>query len=221
MPESAEEKTSDLADRIRIALGDRLARYAGDLETLRDVLDGKVDVTSVPDDDLRAVVAAALAPPPTPEEQEDRLRDWDPVDLLVPEWRHLQQDPPRRPRRGAGQRPDAVHAAARARAAGRDHPGARGRAAAEGQRADRLHPHRRPRTAVGDLPGRLAPLTRAPRPAWTVATEDRGEGIFLQLDEERVAAVGRTGPGHRAVAGAPRRAPAQLQQTVLRNGRGR
>ena len=53
MPESAEEKASDLADRIRVALGDRLARYADDLETLRDVLDGKVDVTGVSDDDLR------------------------------------------------------------------------------------------------------------------------------------------------------------------------
>ena len=40
---------------------------------------------------------------------------------------------------------------------------------------------------VGDLPQRLAPLARAPRPAWTVATEDRGEGIFLQLDEQAVA----------------------------------
>ena len=40
---------------------------------------------------------------------------------------------------------------------------------------------------VGDVPGRLVPLTRSPRPAWTVATEDRGEGIFLQLDEKRVA----------------------------------
>ena len=40
---------------------------------------------------------------------------------------------------------------------------------------------------VGDVPGRLVPLTRSPRPAWTVATEDRGEGIFLQFDEERVA----------------------------------
>ncbi|MGH3981548.1 MAG: hypothetical protein ACRDST_02355 [Pseudonocardiaceae bacterium] len=40
---------------------------------------------------------------------------------------------------------------------------------------------------VGDLPQRLAPLTRTPRPAWTVATEDRGEGIFLQLDERAVA----------------------------------
>ena len=41
---------------------------------------------------------------------------------------------------------------------------------------------------VGDLPRRLAPLTRSPRPAWTVATEDRGEGIFLQLDAAAVAA---------------------------------
>ena len=41
---------------------------------------------------------------------------------------------------------------------------------------------------VGDLPRRLAPLTRTPRPTWTVATEDRGEGIFLQLDEAAVAA---------------------------------
>jgi hypothetical protein len=41
---------------------------------------------------------------------------------------------------------------------------------------------------AGDLPRRLVPLTRTPRPAWTVATEDRGEGIFLQLDEGTVAA---------------------------------
>jgi hypothetical protein len=41
---------------------------------------------------------------------------------------------------------------------------------------------------VGDLPQRLAPLTRTPHPAWTVATEDRGEGIYLQLDEAAVAA---------------------------------
>ncbi|HEY0688888.1 MAG TPA: hypothetical protein VGD71_07585 [Kribbella sp.] len=36
---------------------------------------------------------------------------------------------------------------------------------------------------VGDLPQRLVPLTRTPHPTWTVATEDRGEGIFLQLDD--------------------------------------
>ena len=93
MPESPEEKASDLADRIRVALGDKLARYARHLEMLRDLLDGKVDVTDVSDDDLAKAVAAALAPPPSPEEQEERLRAWDPVDLLVPEWRYLQKDP--------------------------------------------------------------------------------------------------------------------------------
>ena len=36
---------------------------------------------------------------------------------------------------------------------------------------------------VGNLPQRLVPLTRTPQPTWTVATEDRGEGIVLQLDD--------------------------------------
>src|SRR5580704_3653373 len=186
MPESAEEKTSDLADRIRIALGERLARYAGDLETLRDVLDGKVDVTSVSDDGLRAVVAAALAPPPTPEEQEDQLRAWDPVDLLVPEWRHLLKpvlgDHSEEPvsgltlsvrKRGPGLRDEITRVLAVERLR-------KVNALTGFTRIDALD-------RVGDVPGRLVPLTRSPRPAWTVATEDRGEGIFLQLDEEPVA----------------------------------
>lgn len=41
---------------------------------------------------------------------------------------------------------------------------------------------------MGDLPGRLVSLSRAQYPSWTVATEDRGEGIFLQLDEDAAAA---------------------------------
>ena len=44
MPESAAEQADDIADQIRIALGlERLARYARDVETLRDVLKGQVD----------------------------------------------------------------------------------------------------------------------------------------------------------------------------------
>ena len=37
MPESAEEKATDLADRLRVALGDNLAKYAGDLGLIRRV----------------------------------------------------------------------------------------------------------------------------------------------------------------------------------------
>jgi hypothetical protein len=41
---------------------------------------------------------------------------------------------------------------------------------------------------VGDLKSRLVKLTRTGKPNWVPATEDLGEGIFIQLDLNRVAA---------------------------------
>ncbi|MEU3168536.1 DUF1998 domain-containing protein [Streptosporangium sp. NPDC006930] len=186
MPESQEEQEGDLADRIRIALGDKLLKYRNNLDILRDLLDGKVNVTDLNDDTLAQVVTLAAEPPATTEQQEERLRTWDPVDLLVPEWRYLQKDP----------------------------LGARHEDPVSGLTLSKrdLAPEVRPEITrvlaierlrkvnalvgftridamdrVGDLPRRLVPLTRAPRPEWTVATEDRGEGIFLQLDEAAIA----------------------------------
>jgi len=186
MPESQQERTSDLANQIRVALGEKLAKYRDDLETLRDVLDGKVDVTEVSDDQLNQAVAAACAPPESAEEQEAWLRDWDPVDLLVPEWRYLLKDPLglrhedetsgltlSKRDRDPGLRPEIARVLAVERLR-------KVNALVGFTRIDDLD-------RVGDLPQRLAPLARAPRPAWTVATEDRGEGIFLQLDEQAVA----------------------------------
>ena len=219
MPESAEEKASDLADRIRVALGDKLAKYAGNLGMLRDLLDGKVDVTGLSDDSLQAVVTAALAPTPTPDEQEERLRAWDPVDLLVPEWRYLLKPVLGDHSRGSGQRPDAVRPGARTPAAGGDHPGAGGGTAAEGQRAHRLHPHRRPgpRRRRAREAGAADPVAAA-----RVDGGDRGPGRGHLPAARRGAGglVGGAGPVQRAVAGAPRRAPAQLLPTVLRDGGG-
>lgn len=40
---------------------------------------------------------------------------------------------------------------------------------------------------IDDAEKRVAPLCRDGRPTWVPATEDRGEGVFLQFDEERVA----------------------------------
>lgn len=188
MPESAAEKDGDLADRLRAALGDRLARYAGDLETLRDMLGlAGIDVTALTDDDLGRAVSAALAPPPSPEETEERLRAWDPVDLLVPEWNYLQDDPYddhhedpvsgltlSKRRRGTGLRPEVTRVLAVERLR-------KVNALVGFTRIDALD-------RVGDVPGRLVPLTRTRYPEWTVATEDRGEGIFLQLSEPAVAA---------------------------------
>jgi hypothetical protein len=187
MPESAEEKASDLADQIRTTVGDRVARYTSDLETLRDVLDGKVNVTGIGDETLQAAVTAALAPPPTPEEQEERLREWDPVDLLVPEWRYLRRDPlgDRHEDPGSG-----LTLSRRARGGNLRAEITRVLAVEKLRKVNALVGFTRidALDRVGDLPSRLVPLTRNRWPEWTVATEDRGEGIFLELDETKVAA---------------------------------
>ena len=187
MPESAQEKAEDLADRIRAVLGDKLAKYAGSLDILRDFLDaGGVDVTGLSDGDLGALVAVALAPPPTPDEQEERLRQWDPVDLLVPEWRYLLKDP-------LGDRhedPDSgLTLSRRDRGPQLRDEITRVLAVERLRKVNALTGFTRIDAfdRVGDVPKRLVPLTRERRPAWTVATEDRGEGVFLQLDESRVA----------------------------------
>jgi Domain of unknown function (DUF1998) len=46
-----------------------------------------------------------------------------------------------------------------------------------------------------DRSDRLVPLSVAPKPKWMVATEDFGEGIFLQLDESAVASWEAQVPG--------------------------
>ncbi len=188
MPESVEEKVSDLADRLRVALGDRLAKYAGDLGLIREFAEtGKVDVTGLSDGELAALVALGLQPQPSEEEQTARLRGWDPVDLLVPEWRYLLENP-------KGDRDEDRASGLTLSRRVRDpqlRPEITRVLAAERLRKvnaltgfTRIDAYDR----VGDVPGRLVPLARERYPDWTVATEDRGEGLFLQLDEERVAA---------------------------------
>ena len=186
MPESPEEKADDLADRIRLALADKLAKYAANLDMVRDLLDGKVDVTGLSDTELSDAITTAMAPPPSAEEQEDQLKNWDPVDLLVPEWRYLQVDPlgDRHEDPGSG-----LTLSKRERGPQLREEITRVLAVERLRKVNALTGFTRIDAfdRAGDAARRLAPLTREPYPAWTVATEDRGEGIFLQLDEDRVA----------------------------------
>jgi hypothetical protein len=187
MPESKAERAADVADEIRLALGDKLAKYRDDLDTLRDVLEGRVDVTELSDAQLVEAVAAADHPPVSPEEQEKQIRDWDPVELLVPEWDYLQRDPI-----GPHQEDPVSGLTLSKMERGQDLPPTITRVLAVERlrKVNALVGFTRidDMDRVGDLPRRLAPLTRTDRPAWTVATEDRGEGIFLQLDGDAVAA---------------------------------
>lgn len=181
------EQQADDADRIKVALGDKLGRYADNLEILRDLLDGKVDVTAMSDAELAHLVVLASAPAESEEARHARRDDWDPVDLLVPEWRYLQREP-------ATQRhEDSLSGLTLSpRPVDPGMPSAVARVLA----VDRL---RKVNAVIGftridemdrvnDLTSRLVTLTRTPHPEWTVATEDRGEGVFLQLDEAAVAA---------------------------------
>lgn len=124
------------------------------------------------------------------ESEEERLKrkeNWDPVDLLVPEWKYLQQP----------------------FAAGRFEDKESGLVVSEQQVSDdvkqtgvaRVFAMNRLRkvnallgfTRIDDFdrandPGiRLVKLTRDGKPTWIPATEDRGEGVFIQFDEEKVA----------------------------------
>jgi len=191
MPESDADQADALATHIRLEMGDRLARlhkFRDDVEDLRDVLGGKVDLTGVPDAALLDAVDLALSDPDdSPAAQAASDVPWDPVDLLVPEWRYLLQDPP----------------------GGWHEDPASGLTLATRDRGPELRPEISRVLAVerlrkvnaligftriddvdragGEESDRLVPISRKEL-GWTVATEDRGEGIFLQLDENAVAA---------------------------------
>lgn len=185
IPQSHGEAHADLADRIRVVAGDNLPTYATALPLLRDLLAARrVDVTSQSDAELTRLVDQALAPVPSPAALLAERVDWDPVDLLVPEWSYLQIDPLGQLHDG----PSGLTLSTRSR--GPELPTAITRVLAVDKlrkvnallgftRVDDMD-------RVNDLPGRLARLTRDGKPRWTVATEDRGEGIFLQLDEAAV-----------------------------------
>lgn len=187
MPEQEEMLDEEIASRIRVALGDKLARYAENLDFARDILQEKgFGVAGYSDDRLKQLMDLAMAPPEESAADKQQQR-WDPIDLLVPEWRYLQSDP-------LGDRhPDSQSGLTLSR---------RNKHAALPSQIDRVlavESLRKVNALVGftrideidrvdDLPDRMVPLTRSTRPKWTVATEDRGEGIFLQFDEKAVDA---------------------------------
>ena len=188
MPESSAEQAVDLADKIRIALGENLAKFGNQLEVIRALLQDRVDeVSDLDDEQLSELLAKAAAPLPTVEEQHERIEQWDPVDLLVPEWNYLQLDP-------LGERhtdeKSGLTLSKRERHASLPTQVSRVLAVEKLRKVNALIGFTRidAMDRVSDLPRRLVPLSRSRQPAWTVATEDRGEGVFLQLDEAAVAA---------------------------------
>ncbi|MDN3243428.1 DUF1998 domain-containing protein [Glycomyces tritici] len=187
MPQSEADRTDSLAVRLRGTHGEDLAEVRGNAKLIRMILKSQVELEGVDDATLLAAVEEALAPEAPEEDQEERIRTWDPVDLLVPEWVYLQKDP-----LGPRQEDPASGLTLSKRdweSTWRGGSVSRVLAVESLRKVNALLGFTRidDMDRVGDLPRRLVPLTRD-RPEWTVATEDRGEGIFLQFDEARIAA---------------------------------
>ena len=185
-----EEVRRDRVEALRRALGDDLEDLGGNIKFVRMLLkrgdDEAVRLLELDDDELAGLLKALDVPGESEGDRLARRENWDPVDLLVPEWNYLLTEPP-------GDRhedPDSGLVVS-PRSLG-DVPAGVGRVLA----VDRL---RKVNAVLGftrvdgfdrvdDSGARLVPLVRSGRPTWVPATEDRGEGIFIQLDEDAVAA---------------------------------
>lgn len=186
MPRSEAEEMEVLSDRLRVELGiENIKQFADQIQVIRALARARnIDVVALTDANIAAMVAEVLAPPELEEAGNEPGAKWDPIELLIPEWRYLQK-PSLFP----------------------EQQNNTGLMVTEMQRGPELHPriHRvvgvnrlkRVNAIVGftrldemdrvdDVVSRLVRLTRDDKPRWVPATEDRGEGIFLQLDLDAV-----------------------------------
>lgn len=188
MPRTDAEKAEALGDLLRLELGvDTVKQFVGQLDVIRALAGMKdIDLTGVSDEGLSTAIADALTPPESDEERKKKRDDWDPVELLVPEWQYLQK-----PALFPSQK-NTTGLMVTDMTRGPELPTQISRVVAVNQmkkvnafigftRLDEMD-------RVNDLPGRLVKLTRNGKPTWVPATEDRGEGIFLQLSLDAVEA---------------------------------
>ena len=187
MPRTEAEESGALADRLRSVVGlDKITKYVDNFDMIRDLAEVKdVDLSGLTDTDLAALVATILTPDDA-DKREERLAAWDPVELLIPEWNYLQ-----RPSLFPKQENDSGLMVTEMPVADQ--------IKSTVQRVVAVDKMKRVNAFIGftrldemdrvsDITSRLVKVNRNGRPRWVPATEDRGEGIFIQLDLDRVAA---------------------------------
>lgn len=168
------EDRADVGENVGMA---RMLLKRGDAEAVR--------LLDLSDTELVDLLRRLAVPAESEDDRLKRREEWNPVDLLVPEWNYLQQEP-------SGERHEdpasGLVVSPRKRGA---LPGGIDRVLA----VDRL---RKVNAILGftriddfdridDTGARLVHLVRGSRPTWVPATEDRGEGIFLQFNEKAVS----------------------------------
>jgi hypothetical protein len=188
MPRTDEEDQAALADRIRAQIGlDKVQQFGDQVAVMRALAEAAgITMSSVSDVELEAAIAQILAPAVADEVLEQQRVNWDPVELLIPEWRYMQK-PAAFPQQ---QNSSGLMVTEMMRAANLPPQISRVVAVNQMKRVNAVIGFTRldEMDRVNDLSSRLVKLTRDGRPTWVPATEDRGEGIFLQLDLAAVAA---------------------------------
>lgn len=192
MPESVTETRATVAAALLETAGTkRVEKYEKNLEKWREYLEEEESrLFALSDDELAAALNQLLAPAPSEEELAEQRRNFDPVSLLVPEWNFLQRDP-----LGKLHKADEKSGLVLSPPAGGVHPTLATKHVTRVMAIDKL---RKVNAVLGftridemeranDIGQRLVHLTRGGHPTWTVATEDRGEGVYLQLDESTVS----------------------------------
>lgn len=186
MPRTDAEDNEALADRLRLELDEEITQFGSQIDVIKALARAKnVDLDGFTDDDIATAVGDVLAPPDSEEVRQEKLAAWDPVDLLVPEWRYLQK-PSLFPQQ---QNSSGLMVTEMPRDAAL-HPGiSRVVAVNKMKKVNAVLGFTRldEMDRVNDLVSRLVKLTRDSKPRWVPATEDRGEGIFIQLDLAAVA----------------------------------
>ncbi len=187
------EREREMLDRLKDALGPTADFMLGTMPSsvIKKAVVSNSNTPSMilelTEEEIDVLIALHKAPPESEEEQEKRREDWEPTDLLVPEWRYLQNEPPcehsRHEASGLTLSPREVAPELL------DLGVSRILAVDSLRKVNALLGF----TRIDDLDrvnnrDRLVRLTRNGKPEWVPATEDRGEGVFLQLDEGRVAA---------------------------------
>ena len=192
MPRTDEEENELLADRLRLEVGiEQLQQFGDQIAVIRALASAKnLDVSGVSDEELAAAIADALAPADSEEEREKKLAAWDPVELLIPEWRYLQK-PALFPQQ---QNDSGLMVTETQRGPNLHKQIARVVAVNQMKKANAVLGFTRldEMDRVNDRVNRLVKLTRDGKPTWVPATEDRGEGIFLQLDLDVVTSWEQT-----------------------------
>jgi hypothetical protein len=182
MPRSGDEKSELLADRLRATLGlEQLQQFGSQTEFIKALaVANRIDLAGVTDDDVATAVSEALSPPETEEQRTERRTNWDPVELLIPEWRYLQK-PALFPQQTNDSGLMVTEMPLGPKLNNRI---TRVVAVDQMKKVNALLGFTRldAMDRVSDIATRLVKLTRNGRPNWVPATEDRGEGIFLQLD---------------------------------------